>query len=94
VLEETGWRVRRGTLVGIVHARRVDPEIPVPTDWNRPDPDFLDPIYVAEALTYEPGAMRADEKPVRFVPVAEARVMVEPLLQTFLDRALAIKRRG
>jgi hypothetical protein len=76
-----------------VHGRRLDPEIPVPTGWNRPDPHFLDPIYVAEALIHEPGAMHAGEAPVRFVPVAEARAMVGPLLQTLLDRALAIRRR-
>lgn len=89
VLEETGWRVRPGPVLGVVHARRLDPALPVSPGWNRPDPDFLDPISATEALTHEPGALHAGEKPARFVPVAEARAMVGPLLQTFLDRALA-----
>jgi 8-oxo-dGTP pyrophosphatase MutT (NUDIX family) len=91
VLEETGWWVRRGPVIGVVHARRLDPELPLPPGWNRPDPEFLDPIYVAEALTHEPGAMHAGEQPARFVPVAEARAMVGHLLRTFLDRAISLR---
>jgi hypothetical protein len=80
-------------MFALAHVRRLDPEIPLPPDWRRPDPEFLDPIYVTEALSYHPEALLPGEHPVRFVPIAEARAMVVPLLQKLLDRAVRVRRR-
>lgn len=84
--EECGWRVRTIAILGFVHFRHRDAQRPA---WGRPAPDFLDPIFVAEAVAYEPGLLLPGEKPSHFVPVAEVeRYGIEEINRTFLHEAL------
>ena len=91
VAEETGWRTTPGPVVGFIHARRQEGgKMPGP-DWRRPDPDFISPVYVAEALEFDATRLEADAKPVRFIPISEALAQLHPLLKLFLERAVAVR---
>src|SRR5688572_12154847 len=71
VAEETGWRSAQGRTLGFVHVRRLEGgRVPGP-EWRRPDPDFIDPIFVVEALDFDGARLEADAKPVRFVSITE-----------------------
>ena len=92
VAEETGWTVTPGQVCGVVHARRTDPTCVSGSDWRRPDPDFADPLFIAQAERFDPAALLPDEHPSRFLPAAYAAALVDPLQRAYLERILAIRR--
>jgi 8-oxo-dGTP pyrophosphatase MutT (NUDIX family) len=59
VAEETGWRVRPIKMIGFRHFFHTEPRSP---RTDRPYPDFIQPIYVAVAETFDPRAIIADDK--------------------------------
>ena len=58
LLEETGWTLKDTHLLGFMHFHHLGPK---PADYPYPYPDFLWPIYIAEAGTYVPEAMQDDD---------------------------------
>ncbi len=57
VLEETGWTIRSPRLLGWQHFHHLGPK---PTDYPYPYPDFVWPIYLAEAQRFVPTAVIPD----------------------------------
>ncbi len=58
VLEETGWTIRSPRLLGWQHFHHLAPR---PTDYPYPYPDFVWPIYLAEAQRFVPTAVIPDD---------------------------------
>ncbi len=46
-LEETGWSVQVGQLIAVTHCQH---QTPKPTNYPFPYPDFIQVIYIAEAI--------------------------------------------
>jgi 8-oxo-dGTP pyrophosphatase MutT (NUDIX family) len=92
VLEECGWRV--GTLrpLGVLHFRHLTPR---PEGYPYPYPDFLQALFVAEAESFERGAIRREgwEKSSRLTPVSRAKDLIGPDQRTLLAAALQVRRR-
>lgn len=90
LLEETGWTVGPARLIGVVHLRHLNPRPgSIPPDSPH-FPDFLWPIYTAEALAERPGTALPGypEGIPSFVPLAEVDTL--PLVaesRLFLARA-------
>lgn len=70
VLEETGWQVAVGPLLGFKHFHRLTP---LPPGINAPHSDFAQLVYVAQAVAYQPEAREQDgyELGATFVPLAQ-----------------------
>lgn len=90
--EETGWEVRLGPLLGCIHFHHRGPRLP---GYRFPYPDFLNVVYLAEALTYDAVALLPNEhEQVPFVlrPVAQVRDLpLLPIARGFLDAGLAAR---
>ena len=88
--EESGWIVRPIAVIGFIHTQHEDAQRPA---WGRPAPDFIDPLFAAEAVTYEPSRRGNNETPGEFMPIADVEAMgVDPINLTFLREA--IRKRG
>lgn len=85
VLEETGWQVTVGPLLGFKHFRRLSSS---PTAAASA-PDFTQIVYVARAVAYRPEAREQNgyELGAQFVP--RLQVTVTASEQLFLQAALA-----
>jgi 8-oxo-dGTP pyrophosphatase MutT (NUDIX family) len=72
VLEETGWTLLRAEPLGFMHLHHVGPR---PERYEYPYPDFVWPIYLAEAGHFTPGAIVPDDYVMEseFMPVDEVR---------------------
>ena len=88
VAEETGWLTVPGPVVGFIHARRREGGRRPPSNWRRPDPDFIEPIFAVEAADFDTARLEENPKPVRFMPIEEAVEQLHPLLKQFLERAV------
>jgi 8-oxo-dGTP pyrophosphatase MutT (NUDIX family) len=90
VLEETGWHLGTPTLLGSLHFRHRGPR---PTaGWQPPYPEFLQVVYVAAAIRYDPAAREQHgyELWSEFQPIAEVhRLPLSNGQRYFLRIALA-----
>lgn len=96
VAEETGWRVSPISVIGFIHTWHLDGQRP---NWGRPAPDFVDPLFAVEAISFDAMLKKPDEHDCEFIPVAEVKnFSVDELNQTFLREALrkrlAVKSQG
>ena len=68
LLEETGWRVEIGRLLGFKHFYRLTPK---PAEIAYPHPDFAQLIYLASPVIYQPEAKEQNgyELGSEFVPL-------------------------
>ncbi|MCE7987712.1 MAG: NUDIX domain-containing protein [Caldilinea sp. CFX5] len=92
VLEETGWQVTIGPLLGFKHFYRLTPK---PPHINAPDPAFAQLVYIAQAVTYHAEAREQGgyELGAEFVSLAQlAHVPLLESEQFFLQTALAVVR--
>ncbi len=69
LLEETGWQVEIGRLLGFKHFYRLTPK---PAESAYPHPDFAQIVYLATPLHYQPESKEQDgyELGSEFVPLA------------------------
>jgi 8-oxo-dGTP pyrophosphatase MutT (NUDIX family) len=72
ILEETGWTLSRTHLLGFMHLHYLGAK---PPDYKYPYPDFLWPIYRAEAEKFVPTAKIPDDYVFEsgFRPIEEVR---------------------
>ena len=90
ILEETGWQVTIGPLLGVKHFAYLTPKPPY---INAPYPAFAQLIYVAQGVSYHPEAREQGgyELGAHFVPVTQIEPI--PLLESdrlFLQAALGL----
>jgi len=86
VAEETGWKVSPIGVIGFIHCRHLDEQRP---NWERPAPDFIDPLFVVLAETFDKTLMDLGEPQCEFVSVdAVESLGVEEINRTFLCEAL------
>src|SRR5262249_27849643 len=91
LLEETGWTLRDVRLLGFKHFHHLSPK---PPDYKYPHPDFLQPVYLAEAGEFVPDSLSSEYAEHGFRPVAEAQA--QPLSASerlYLQHTLE-RRRG
>lgn len=89
VLEETGWQIEVGALLGFKSFHRLTP---APAELPLAPADFAQLVYVAKAVTYRPEAREQDgyELGAEFVPLNEiAQVALLENERLFLQAALA-----
>ena len=72
VVEETGWTLKDMRLLGCMHLHHLGPK---PAGYAYPYPDFIWPVYLAEAGDFLPQAVQPDDWVAEscFLPVSEAR---------------------
>ena len=89
VLEETGWQVTVGPLLGFKHFRDLTLR---PPEVSAPYLDFVQLVYVAKAVSYRPEAREQDgyELGAQFVPLVQVAVTVSE--QLFLQAALVASK--
>ncbi len=100
VLEESGWTLRLGPLLGFTHFRHRGPEpsLAVDSPYHYPYPDFLNLIYVAEAIFYDhdlllPNAF--EQQPYRLQPLATlALERLDAGARAYLAAALRQRTQG
>ena len=90
VLEETGWQVNIGPLLGVKHFDYLTPK---PPHINAPYPVFAQLVYVAQAVSDHPAAREQGgyELGAEFVPLTQSEPV--PLLESerlFLQAALGL----
>ena len=91
VLEETGWEIAIGEMVGFIHLRHLGRK---PPDFPYLYPDFVQVVYESEAVCHEPGSMVPDGYEIegKFYAVPEARGLDLVLAGTlFLDAAVRLR---
>jgi len=90
VLEESGWQVAVGPLLGFKHFYYLTPQPPAIV---APHPVFAQLVYVAQAVAYYPEAREQDgyELGAAFVPLAQiTQIGLSKSEQLFLQAALAV----
>jgi 8-oxo-dGTP pyrophosphatase MutT (NUDIX family) len=88
VVEETGWTVTPGPMFAFWHSHNLGGTLPA--GWGRPNPNFVDPVYVVEAIAFDEAA-RLDGNPYEFVEIGEALRRLEGLLHLLLELAVAAR---
>src|ERR1035437_840207 len=91
LLEETGWTILRTELLGFMQFHHLAAK---PVDYRYPYPDFLWPIYLAEAKDFMASAIIPDDyvSESAFRPIEEVRRLTLPNGQLLLFEA-ALRRR-
>jgi 8-oxo-dGTP diphosphatase len=86
ILEETGWEVADPRLLGTKHFHHLTPK---PSEYSYPYPDFLQIIFVVNAVKYIAGARQVNgyELEAEFKPLQE----VERLDLEASERALLLQ---
>jgi ADP-ribose pyrophosphatase YjhB (NUDIX family) len=100
VLEEAGWSLHIGPLLGVTHFRHTGPAPALAADspYHYPYPDFLNLVYLAEAVTYDadlllPNAF--EQQPYRLQPLATlALERLDAGARAYLAAAVAAFRPG
>jgi 8-oxo-dGTP pyrophosphatase MutT (NUDIX family) len=77
VVEETGWVIDGPRLLGCLHFHHLNPK---PARYVYPYPDFMQPIFIANAVSYVSDRRVHDEHVTAsgFVPLAEVTAMALP----------------
>ena len=93
VAEETGWRIKPIRMIGFRHFFHLEPRVP---NTDRPYPDFIQPIYVALAESFDSSAIVAgDQLEAQFMDYVVAETRIEaaqrPLLHAALDAVNAVR---
>jgi 8-oxo-dGTP pyrophosphatase MutT (NUDIX family) len=91
VLEETGWTIAEPLLVGLLHFTHLTPK---PLGYTYPYPDFVQVVYMANAMTFVPEAKLDDgyEVETLFRSIDELPSLALPVSQRlFLDAALHVR---
>jgi len=94
VLEEAGWGIEVGQVVGCIHFLHLGPRSPA---LILPYPEFVQIVFLTEAARYLPRArLQGDyETDAEFRPVSEARMLdLSPGIRLFLDAALRLREGG
>jgi len=90
--EETGWEVRLGPVLGSIYFHHLGPKLPA---YRFPYPDFLNVVYLAEAVAYDAAALVPNEyeqEPFILRPQAAVRTLpLGPIARGFLDAGLAAR---
>ena len=86
VLEETGWQVTVGPLLGFKHFHYLTPQ---PPEVSAPYPDFVQLVYVAKAVFYRPEAKEQNGYELGAAFVERTALAVSQSEQLFLQAALA-----
>jgi 8-oxo-dGTP diphosphatase len=92
LLEETGWTVTRPAMLGWMHFHHLAPK---PREYPYPHPDFVQIVYMAEAVCAVPAVRPADEyeQECSFRPIMEVRALdLAPAERLYLDAALTMRR--
>ena len=88
--EETGWRVDPIKLIGFRHFFHLEPFNP---KSDRPYPSFIQPIFAAHAVTFDPKLiLEADRIPAEFLEYSVAERMTEPGQRPLLVAAVDAMR--
>lgn len=90
VLEETGWQVTVGPLLGFKHFQRLTPK---PPQSAAPHPAFAQTVYMAKAVDYRPEAREQDgyEIGAEFVPLAQiGQIALSKSDQLFIQAVLTM----
>jgi ADP-ribose pyrophosphatase YjhB (NUDIX family) len=94
VLEETGWTIGEIALLGFMHFCHLGAK---PVGYAYPFPDFVQLVYMADAVRLDPAARLVDdyELEARLRPIAEARGLARtPAEQLYLQTALKLRGGG
>ncbi len=86
VAEETGWTVTPVVVIGFIHARHLDSQRPA---WGRPSPDFIDPLWLVAANSYDAAMLETNALVCEFVAINDLEALgVDSINLTFLSEAL------
>ena len=91
VLEETGWAIAEPLLVGLLHFTHLTPK---PSGYTYPYPDFVQVVYMANAVTFVPEAKLDDGYEVEsmFCSIDDLPSLTLPVSQRlFLDVAIQVR---
>ena len=91
VLEETGWTLAGPRLLGFMHLQHLGPR---PPGHRYPYPDFVQPVYLADAAAFLPDAVLANEYEIgsAFLAIGEAGTFgLRAAERLFLDAALKLR---
>jgi 8-oxo-dGTP pyrophosphatase MutT (NUDIX family) len=91
MLEETGWTFSAPVMVGLMHFNHLGIK---PSEYRYPFPDFIWPVYKAEAGEFMPGARITDKWVVEsgFQPIEQVKKLpLEKGQLMLLDAALAAR---
>lgn len=85
--EETGWRINPLGMIGFRHFFQLEPRS---EESDRPYPDFIQPIYAARAVVFEPDLLLPSHQiPAEFLDLSEAKRSIEaaqhPLIHSAVD---------
>lgn len=92
ILEESGWRISGVARLGFMHLHHLSAK---PDKYEYPYPDFIWPIYVANAHKFLPGARAPEETAMQadFLSIADVlRLPLNPGQRALLN--VAIGNRG
>ena len=68
--EETGWPIVPAGIIGYRHFHQLEPKS---KDTDRPHPDFVQSIYAAQAVSYDPNLLiSSDQIPATFLEFSDA----------------------
>ena len=90
VLEETGWTLKELNILGFMHFYHLGPR---PAEYQYPYPDFIWPIYIAQADDYTSESIVYDKyvQETRFCTIDELRKLpVEKGELALLDTAIGL----
>jgi ADP-ribose pyrophosphatase YjhB (NUDIX family) len=91
LLEETGWMLRDVRLLGFTHFHHLSEKLP---GYRYPFPDFLQPVYFAEAEAFVPERLTSEYAEHGFRPVAEVQTLpLSASERLYLQHALERRRR-
>jgi 8-oxo-dGTP pyrophosphatase MutT (NUDIX family) len=92
-LEEAGWTLRRPVMLGFMWFHHLDPK---PPGYPYLYPDFIQVVYMAEAVDYRPDARLSDDYEIEagFRPLATVQSLVlTPGERLYLAAALDLRAR-
>lgn len=92
ILEETGWTLLSAELLGFMHFHHLGPK---PSNYEYLYPDFIWPIYIAEANNYVVEAIQSDDYVRESCFQAANEILKLPLRKgqlLLLEAALQVRR--
>lgn len=90
--EETGWRVEPIRMIGFRHFFQLEPRR---EESDRPYPDFIQPIFAARALEFEPQRLIAKDRiEAEFLEFDEVERAIEAGQRPLLYAAEAVRKSG